>query len=141
MRVSTSRIALVGVQRTGPRLNLALVLTQQNCLVSSFCWAFASPEVDHENQPKKSGKPTMSLRFWRPTWRTYLLAAPLIVVLSIGGWAGGLQLMGNIHTIKPNEAYRAAQLNGSSLTGVLQKYGIKTVVNLRGKHVGRLVVR
>ena len=77
------------------------------------------------------GDRAMFLRLRTRMWRAYLLAATLVVALSIGGWAGGLQLTGNIHTIKLNEAYRAAQLNGSSLAGVLQKYGIKTAVNLR----------
>jgi protein tyrosine/serine phosphatase len=45
----------------------------------------------------------------------------------------GLQLVGNVHVVEPGELYRSAQLNGASLDGVLKRYGIKTVINLRGE--------
>src|ERR1700694_330457 len=80
----------------------------------------------------------MALRYWPGcrTWGRRALAIPLLFALGAGGWAGGIQLTGNVHAVKPNEIYRSAQINGPNLAGVLDKYGIKTVINLRGEHVG-----
>jgi len=55
----------------------------------------------------------------------------------MGAWALGLQVVGNIHVVEPGQLYRAAQLNGSALDHVLDSYGIRTVINLRGEHNGR----
>ena len=82
----------------------------------------------------------MALRYWPGcrTWGRRALAIPLLFALGAGGWAGGIQLTGNVHAVKPNEIYRSAQINGPKLAGVLDKYGIKTVINLRGVLTARL---
>lgn len=59
-----------------------------------------------------------------------------IVGLSIGGWVLWLQTTGNVHAVEPNALYRSAQLNGDELQTVLTRYGIKSVINLRGDNVG-----
>ena len=48
-----------------------------------------------------------------------------------------LQCTGNIHVVEPGRLYRAAQLNGTALENVLDRYGIRTVINLRGGNQGR----
>lgn len=58
--------------------------------------------------------------------------ALLLIAGCIGGWAGYLQLVGNIHAVTPGVVYRSAQLNGERLSDTLKKYGIKSVINLRG---------
>lgn len=67
-------------------------------------------------------------RRWR--WLWLLLAPPL----AVSAWA--LYLLGtdNFHAIIPGEAYRAGQMNSNNLVHCLQRYGIRTVVNLRGEH-------
>ncbi|MBS0247570.1 MAG: tyrosine-protein phosphatase [Proteobacteria bacterium] len=57
-------------------------------------------------------------------------------LLAVGGWAIFLQLTGNIHTVRPNELYRSAQLDGDDLARVLDEYRIKSVINLRGGNPG-----
>lgn len=60
----------------------------------------------------------------------------LLPIILIFGWVGWLQLSGNIHAIELGQAYRSAQLNGSALKDTLTEYNIKSVLNLRGEHVG-----
>ena len=38
----------------------------------------------------------------------------------------------NFHVVSPGELYRSSQMSGSELSRVIQGYGIKTVLNLRG---------
>jgi protein tyrosine/serine phosphatase len=61
--------------------------------------------------------------------------ALLAVGLSAGGWAGYLQIVGNIHAVTPGLVYRSAQLNGNRLADTLKQYQIKSVINLRGDNV------
>jgi protein tyrosine/serine phosphatase len=53
-----------------------------------------------------------------------------------GGWALGLQIVGNVHVVEDGLVFRAAQLNGSRLASLLETYGIKSVINLRGENHG-----
>lgn len=64
------------------------------------------------------------------------MAAVLVVVVAAGGWALGLQLTGNVHVVDPGRLYRSAQLNGDDLSAVLTRYGIRSVINLRGRNPG-----
>lgn len=41
-------------------------------------------------------------------------------------------LSNNFHEVDPGKLYRSSQLTGEELTEVIEKYGIKSVVNLRG---------
>jgi protein tyrosine/serine phosphatase len=53
-----------------------------------------------------------------------------------GGWAIGLQLVGNVHVVEDGILYRSAQLNGQKLANVVAAHGIKSVINLRGENRG-----
>lgn len=53
-------------------------------------------------------------------------------VLVMGGYLGFLQVSGNFHEILPGELYRSAQPTPSQLADYITRYGIKTVINLRG---------
>lgn len=57
-------------------------------------------------------------------------------LLAAGLYLGGLQLTGNFHTVIPGTLYRSAQPSAADISGYHQAYGIKTVVNLRGEHLG-----
>jgi len=43
---------------------------------------------------------------------------------------------GNFHTVTANEAYRSKQLNKKQLDCYINKYGIKSILNLRGDEPG-----
>lgn len=67
-----------------------------------------------------------------------------IVTYVIGGLGliGGaylvqIQVDGNFHPIVEGEAYRSNQPNVERLTDYVKKYGIKTIVNLRGASPGK----
>ena len=53
-----------------------------------------------------------------------------------GIYVGQLILLGNFHEILPGQYYRSAQLSGERLGAEIDRYGIRTVINLRGEHVG-----
>jgi protein tyrosine/serine phosphatase len=58
-------------------------------------------------------------------------AAALAVILAV---LAGLQLTGNFHTVVAGEFYRSAQPSPTELEAYIRRYGLKTVVNLRGAH-------
>ena len=64
------------------------------------------------------------------------MAAVLVAILAAGGWLLGLQLTGNVHAVDAGRLYRSAQLNGDDLDAVLTRYGIRSVINLRGRNPG-----
>lgn len=80
----------------------------------------------------------MPAQIARPLRRIALctIAVVLITVIAAGGWALGLQLTGNVHVVDPGRLYRSAQLNGDDLSAVLTRYGIRSVINLRGRNPG-----
>jgi protein tyrosine/serine phosphatase len=43
---------------------------------------------------------------------------------------------GNFHSITPGEAYRSAQLDQDELVYYIRKFGIRSIINLRGKNEG-----
>lgn len=56
----------------------------------------------------------------------------LLAGLTLGGYAGYLQLTGNFHTVIAGQLYRSAQPSPSQLERYIRDHGIKTVINLRG---------
>lgn len=67
----------------------------------------------------------------RPAIRRISLAAA-ILLLSFGGWLGFVQLSGNFAAVVPGVLYRSAQPSDTALQEAVQRYGIRTVINLRG---------
>jgi protein tyrosine/serine phosphatase len=67
-----------------------------------------------------------------------LLAAALSLspFIALGGWAIGVRATGNVHQVEANQLYRSAQLSGPFLNDVIDHYGIRTVINLRGRNPG-----
>jgi protein tyrosine/serine phosphatase len=63
--------------------------------------------------------------------------AILIAALGSGGYLGYLQLSGNVHTVAAGELYRSAQPSAAQITEYATRYGIRTIVNLRGENAGR----
>ncbi|MDR3373297.1 MAG: tyrosine-protein phosphatase [Ancalomicrobiaceae bacterium] len=52
------------------------------------------------------------------------------------GWAGAIQLTGNIDTVEAGAVYRSAQLSPERLKRLIDEKQLKTVFNLRGAHRG-----
>jgi protein tyrosine/serine phosphatase len=55
-----------------------------------------------------------------------------VSILAMGAYLGLLQINGNFHEILPGELYRSAQPTPQQLADYINRYGIKTVINLRG---------
>lgn len=51
-----------------------------------------------------------------------------------GSYFGYLQYEGNIHVVDQGKFYRSAQLDQAEFAAVIHKYGIKAILNLRGKN-------
>ncbi|RWX76671.1 protein tyrosine phosphatase [Neorhizobium lilium] len=63
------------------------------------------------------------------TWMGIAIASP---ILGLGLYLAFLQVSGNFHEILPGQLYRSAQPTPNELANYIQRYGIKTVINLRG---------
>ena len=70
-----------------------------------------------------------------PHVRNVLLGAGAVVIVILA-FLGGLQLTGNFHTVVAGELYRSAQPTPAELESYVRRYGLKTVVNLRGANPG-----
>ncbi|KKQ48362.1 MAG: Protein tyrosine/serine phosphatase [candidate division TM6 bacterium GW2011_GWF2_38_10] len=44
------------------------------------------------------------------------------------------RMLHNFHAVEPGVLYRSSQLSASMLSTIIKKYGIKTIVNLRGRN-------
>src|SRR3990167_5529370 len=63
----------------------------------------------------------------------------LLLLLLIGGIYFSYPIVrNNFHTVIPNQVYRSAELPHQKLEEIIQQYHIKTIMNLRGSHVGDL---
>jgi protein tyrosine/serine phosphatase len=62
--------------------------------------------------------------------------AGVAVFIALVWHAGAMVLNGNFHEILPGELYRSAQLTPAQLAACSQRYGIRTVLNLRGENSG-----
>lgn len=71
-----------------------------------------------------------TVAMWKFFKRSAMLSAAIL--LSTGAYLGILQLTGNFHEVLPGQLYRSAQPTASALTDYIKRYGIKTVLNLRG---------
>lgn len=70
-------------------------------------------------------------------WIKWKAIACLGLCLVGGGYLAYLQLTGNFHSVIDGEVYRSAQPTPQQLQAYIKNYGIRSVINLRGEHVGR----
>lgn len=59
-----------------------------------------------------------------------------VLALVFGLYQGLLHATGNFHTVVAGELYRSAQPSEADLARYVRDYGIRTVVNLRGRNPG-----
>lgn len=59
-------------------------------------------------------------------------------IIALGGaYLGALQITGNFNTVVAGEFYRTGQLGPTQIADYTKRYGIKTIINLRGDNTGR----
>jgi len=76
------------------------------------------------------------MNFSRTLFRKSL--APLLIFVGIGPVSYGLIVweQGNFHVVSDGRVYRSRQLDPDELARYAHDYGIKSVLNLRGKNLG-----
>ncbi len=70
------------------------------------------------------------------SWRKFIIAAVSLLFILAGSLFLYIKEQGNFHTITPGEAYRSAQMDRDELEYYINKYSLKSIVNLRGKNPG-----
>ena len=55
-----------------------------------------------------------------------------VALVAGGAYIGGILLTGNFAEVIPGQVYRSAQPTGQDVARYAERYGIKTIVNLRG---------
>jgi hypothetical protein len=68
----------------------------------------------------------------RRWWRGVLRGCLIGLLLALGMEAGRVLFGSNVHVVVPGQVYRSAQLSPHELKKLVQKYHLRTVVNLRG---------
>lgn len=63
---------------------------------------------------------------------TIIIGSAVAVFLAILAYQQVLRISGNFHTVVPDQFYRSSQLSPAALEGYVQRYGLKTIINLRG---------
>ena len=58
----------------------------------------------------------------------------LALVLALGGYALYALATDNFHTVVPGQVYRSGQMDADDFSHYIQKYGIKSILNLRGEN-------
>ncbi len=68
-------------------------------------------------------------------WRRRALATLLVVTVALSIYVVDTIYRANFHVVVNGEAYRSGQMNAGELTHTIQKYGIKSILNLRGENL------
>ncbi len=67
--------------------------------------------------------------------RRFLTSSLIMLPLLAAGYFLYMEEQGNFHPITDGEAYRSAQLDRAEFEHYIKKYGIKSILNLRGKNL------
>jgi len=65
-------------------------------------------------------------------WLRRILTVLAVLIGALLAYAGYMIHNANFHTIVNGEAYRSGQMEAAQLSRVIQEYGIKSIINLRG---------
>ncbi|WP_082352520.1 tyrosine-protein phosphatase [Rhizobium sp. AAP43] len=85
--------------------------------------------------PANTGRAEETRRLFKGVRRIAL--GLLSLALAFGAYVGILILSGNFHEVLPGRFYRSAQLSGARLGEEIDRYNIRTVINLRGENRGK----
>jgi protein tyrosine phosphatase (PTP) superfamily phosphohydrolase (DUF442 family) len=75
-----------------------------------------------------------------PRWRSVLFAIVAVLAglaVATEGFVWYTHRNGNLHVVEAGQVYRAARLPASDLAGVVERYGIRSVLNLEGARPGK----
>lgn len=72
----------------------------------------------------------------KPFFRARLFKVALASFVALALYIVGLHATDNFHEVLPNELYRSGQLEEGELAAYTKKYGMKSVLNLRGNNTG-----
>jgi len=61
----------------------------------------------------------------------------LLIAASIASYFGIIRYTGNVHVVEEGKLYRSAQLDRNQFEQIIAKYGIKSILNLRGADPGQ----
>lgn len=64
--------------------------------------------------------------------KNYVKLFSLLLFLALASWGYYVAFAGNFATVEKGELYRSAQLDGEDIRYYVKKYGIKSILNLRG---------
>ncbi|TCL67302.1 dual specificity protein phosphatase family protein [Rhizobium sp. BK251] len=78
----------------------------------------------------------LSDRFHKPLKARTVLHLAAVVLVAVGVYLAYLQLSTNVHAVVPGQLYRSSQPSPEKLGDLVNEYGIKTVINLRGDDAG-----
>lgn len=81
---------------------------------------------------------SLASRLWmacKPTVKFGVLGLMLIAA-SIACYAGVVRYLGNVHVVDEGKLYRSARLEPDQLEQVIQRFGIKSILNVRGEALG-----
>ena len=67
-------------------------------------------------------------------WRRRVVVTLLVLVVALLIYVVETIYHANFHIVVSGEVYRSGQMNAEQLTHVIQQYGIKSVLNLRGEN-------
>lgn len=80
--------------------------------------------------------PVANIRLPRAPWKRFglmLLLAAVLLALSIAGFlVNRFVFRHNFHVVSEGQVYRCGQVGAGGLTKMVQEYGIKSILNLRG---------
>jgi hypothetical protein len=81
----------------------------------------------------------MASRAWRVCVRTAKVGVMSLMptAASIATYCGLIRYAGNVRVVEKGKLYRSAQLEGRQLAQVIAKYGIRSILNLRGAGPGQ----
>jgi len=71
----------------------------------------------------------------RRKYRVFIIPPVLLFLLALSYFFYAFETS-NFHAVTPGEAYRSAQPSGAGLEGYVNKYHIRSILNLRGKNPG-----
>jgi protein tyrosine/serine phosphatase len=80
-------------------------------------------------------RPSRKAKAW---WRRILTALAVLMGALLAYDGCTIFYNANFRTIVSGEAYRSGQMDAAQLSRVIQKYGIKSIINLRGTNAGTL---
>lgn len=77
----------------------------------------------------------MFSRYPKPVRLAFLVALiALAPVFACAAYLGVQHIRGNFHEVDPGQLYRSGQLTADQISDYTQRYGIRAIVNLRGRN-------